>query len=204
MSDVATKTKDELRDMGLSNDGINYIFDNLCIDPETIHKNIEYVRNMLSRNNSIRNVASYLYTAVIGNYAGKTHEASKKATETYIKRENQVSNNENLKRTQALVKVHKKEVDSLIRVHLQDKQPKMIVQTYVLSDSGPFFQDYIKRHINIETVTTDELLGDKMIYAAIQSHILKNNLVQMESLEDFLKHKGETIDQLVLLNNALI
>jgi hypothetical protein len=83
-------------------------------------------------------------------------------------------------------------------------QPKTILHRFIALDSGTFLIDYINRHINTETTTIDEILSMPLIYASIKRYAIKNHLLQTENLSDYLKRKGESVDELYLLQNGLI
>jgi plasmid replication initiation protein len=198
------QVKDELISIGITIIGINDIFENRHISHEIVRRNLDYVRDKLCRNNNIRNIASYAYTAIINNYAGNTKKDSDTATEAYIKKERQVPVDEVLRNAHAQVEEHKKKIELAIRAHLKDKHAKEVVQTYILDNAGELTMHVLHKNINVETVTIDELLSNPSIYQIISSYMLDNKIIQVESLDNFLQTNCWKIDQLDLLNNALI
>jgi plasmid replication initiation protein len=204
IEDTLKQIKEELFCMGMTKVGINNIFVIRKISYEIIRDNLDYVRDILSKANKIRNVPSFLYKAIIDDYARNTKEAKKNAIEAYIKKENQVPENIELRDTQTLINEHKMKIDIAIRTYLKDKHAKDIVETYILHNPSDFTTFFVGQYINMETVTIDELLAKPYLYRLLCNYILKNKIVQIESLEEFINTNCKKIDQLALFDNAIL
>jgi ribosomal protein L31E len=195
--------KDELSWLGVSEVGIDYILEKKCIAFDVISNNIKYVTKVIEENNGIRNVGAFLYTAINNNYAGKFKESGASAVKKFIKSTEMVHNSSGFERLGRLSEEYRDEVKRVIKTCLEGKQAKEVLQTYVLSDSSNFLREYVKRHFDMKTVTIDDLLSSQIIYIKIKHYLNENKIVHIESQGDFMKRKGETVDELYLLENGL-
>jgi plasmid replication initiation protein len=195
------KIKNDLEFYGFSPETITYIFDTLKINFETIKKNIEYCQKLLEKG-KIHKIDSYLYTAIIKDYARKTPlelEIEKKIEED---KQKQLIQNIFLME----IKGHKKEFNEILNLQYQNiiskYDKKYIIDDFLKNCPVNFIVEMVKKHLKDKKITYDELFTKLPFRASLKKYLFDKEKVNTNFIS-YLSIKGITITENFLFENGL-
>jgi plasmid replication initiation protein len=194
----------DLAEFGLTQMSIEYIFSVLKLDIDDVENNIRYVHKLLERRKDIHCRGSYLYSAIINNYAGKGNKEAKFRGDTHIRRMEKLAQTNYLNKLKLLIDEYRSELERITDEYICKFKPWEILQDYVSNGRNSISKNLLIKHTNKLHTPIPDIFKVPLVRAGLKRYLLDNKLDFPRSAIEYLKSKGENVDELFLLQNGLI
>lgn len=202
-SDGVVKLRKELEFYGISGESIDYIFDTLQIDTETVKQNLEYVQEKMGKRQTISNIGGYLYNAITKSYATRSKKEIEIENIQYEQKVKQQEKNDYLIKIKALINNYNAEINNKIQDYIDRHSQEEVLADFLENCPSSFSKSLVKKELEKKNKNIVEIFSNNTDIIPIKSYILQSKLRDTMDIITFLRNNGKEVTELFLLENGL-